>query len=148
MGIPIGQGPSSINLPDFSELENHLKGFASYNDEATETTPITVVADTWTDITCDGTGSGTNVQHLPVTVNRLWDVVTNEIKLDELANSNFVTVRLQFKAVPVVNDVVISVRVDWTTQSGANFQITKRIGQLNEGSGVEYEPNRNKIRVC
>ena len=140
MSLVIGKGPSSINLPDFSGTSGEgIVGFGTYNDDNTETNAITVLSQEWTDITCDGAGSGTNVAHLPTDVTRLWDVTDNVLKIDELNNENYVIVRLQFKITPAVNDASVSMRVEWTTQSGFTFRLAKRMGRLNDGAGVEYE---------
>ena len=42
-----------------------LGGFMDYNDNSTSTTPITLVADTWTTITNDGLGAFTNKTYKP-----------------------------------------------------------------------------------
>ena len=131
-----GKGPVSISLPDLSDVSG---GFASYTDTNTETTKIILTSQVWTSVTNDGLKGGTNIEHLPTTATRFWDVVANEIKIDELDNSNYIIVRLQFKITPLVNDAVVSVRVFWTTQSGYEFQLTRRSGNLNEGAGIEYE---------
>lgn len=139
MGLVIGRGPTSINFPDFSGSNGGVKGYAVYNDTVTETTKIQAAAGTWTNITSDGLGAGTNIQHLPDGVTRLWDTTTNKIVLNELSNENYVVVRLQLKVKPLVNESVISLRVNWTTQSNNEFDLVKRVGQLNEGAGAEYE---------
>ncbi len=131
-----GKGPSSITLPDLTELSG---GFATYNDSNTEINKLDIQPGIWTDITCDGLKSGTNIDHLPKSSTRLWDVSSNLIKVDELDNSNYVIVRLQFRITPLVNDAIVSVRVAWTTASNFQFQLTRRSGNLNEGAGVSYE---------
>lgn len=139
MGIAIGKGPTSIIIPTSPAGEAELQGYAVYNDSATETTKIVALADTWTKLTCDGLKGGTNVDHLPDNVTRLWDTTNNKVVLNELDNANYVIVRLQLKVVPAVNESVISLRVNWTTQSNFQFDLVKRVGQLNEGAGIEYE---------
>tara|TARA_R110000764_G_scaffold216187_1_gene303035 strand:+ start:746 stop:1282 length:537 start_codon:yes stop_codon:yes gene_type:complete len=131
-----GKGPSAITLPDLSELSG---GFASYNDSNTETNKIDIQPGIWTNITCDGLKIGTNIDQLPASVTRLWDVSTNEIKVNELDNSNYIIIRLQFRITPSVNDATVSVRVFWTGLPGFTFQLTRRSGNLNEGAGTEYE---------
>ena len=135
----IGRGPSSVDFPDAptQQAESAPLGFAVYNDVATETTKINIQADVWTDMTNDGAGGTTNIAFLPNGVTNLWDANNSQVVISQLQNNNYCTIRLQFKATTKANEAVISMRLFWTTQSGFQFDLTKRIGSLNEGAG-EY----------
>ena len=43
-----------------------LGGFIDYNDTSTSSTPVTLIADTWTTIPNDGLGAFTNKQFRPI----------------------------------------------------------------------------------
>jgi len=81
-----------------NDLYNTLGGFAFYEDATTATTPISILADTWTDLTNDKAGAGTLTTYKPSYVSGdLWDTATNTIDLDEVPNGKIVVVRTDFE---------------------------------------------------
>lgn len=82
-------------------LYDTLGGFAFYEDAATSSTPIAIVAETWTELTNDKAGEGTLTTYKPSYVSGdLWDSATNTIDLDEVPNGKVVIVRTDFECTP------------------------------------------------
>ena len=124
-------------LADLAKKTN--TGYAAYNDTATETTPITTVADAWTLITSDGLDPGTYTEKLPDGVTQLWDATNNKIDLDRLEVGDILAVELSVVLTPNVNNVSIDLRLN----SNGIFTKEKAAGVLSSGSGVDYKITEN-----
>lgn len=69
-------------------------GFAFYEDTATSSTPINLTQDTWTDLTNNKAGTGTETSYKPTYITGdLWDSATNTIDLSEVPVGKVVLVR-------------------------------------------------------
>ena len=121
------------------ELNND--GWEYISDKALETTPISLVADTWTQITNDGSSSSTKRQWLPKDsgISRIYDISDNKIKLTQVPQDGHVIFRLGVKYIPNVNNTTVKTRIAWTTQSGFTFYLESADALLNDGAGIEYE---------
>lgn len=96
-------------------------GFVDYNDLATATTPINVVAATPTVLTNDGAGAFTNKTYLPLDMTDIWNAVTDTFDWTELKLGDMIDIRL---------DVVVT-----TTQPNQEVSIDLELAQ---GTGNEY----------
>lgn len=112
-------------------------GFADYNDLTTGSTPIALVADTWTDITNDGAGAFTNLDYLPTGVTRLMDTSNGIFLLDELDLGDIVNIRNDFTITPSTNNQLIRLRYVLGI-GGAEYTLETTIGRLDSGSGIPY----------
>jgi len=121
--------------------ENNDDGFEYISDKNLESNPIALVADTWTQVTNDGTSSSTKRQHLPSGINRIYDTSTNKIKLDQLPTRGWAIFRFGVKVEPNVDNVTLKARIAWTTggSSPFTFYLTSPGALLNDGAGIEYE---------
>lgn len=108
-------------------------GFGDYNDSGT--TQI-VVANVWTPLTDDATGVLTDVEHLPLGVNQLWDAITNTIDLSGLQIGDVVRVRIDLVITPSVNNSSFHIRL-WFLSFGG-WAMEKRQARMDEGAGVAY----------
>jgi len=121
------------------ELNND--GWEYVSDKALETTPINLAADTWTQLTNDGTSGSSKRQWLPRDsgVDCVYDAATNKILLKQLPLDGHLIFRLGVKFIPNVNNTTVKTRIAWTTLSGFTFYLESADALLNDGAGVEYE---------
>ncbi len=122
----------SINVKD--KIKN---GFADYNDSSTSTTPVTLLANTWTDIPNDGLGSFTNLKSLPFGVNQLMDTSTGYIDPTQLFIGDTIFIRNDYTITPSVNNSLLKFRYELGTGAGI-YQLETIKGRLDSGSGVGY----------
>ena len=110
-------------------------GFIDYNDGATAGTPITLVANTWTDITNDGAGSFGNSSYKPSGVTDLLDTATGYFDLTELAFGTVVFIRNDFTVTPTLANQILEMRYSLGT-GGSAYTLEKLIGRLDTGGGT------------
>jgi hypothetical protein len=97
-----------------------------YNDVTTKTTPITLTANTWTDITNDGAGAFTNKAYAPYGVTELLDTATGYLDFSELPLGAVAYIRKDFTITPNTNN------------TGVQFRYVLMIPRLDNGAGAEY----------
>ena len=105
-----------------NDIYDTLGGFAYYEDDTTSGTPISLTANTWTDLTNDKSGSGTH-SHLPSYVSGdLWDSASNKIDTSKVG----------------VNKVLL-IRNDFDVTSGsANTRLDARLYFPDTGKTIEF----------
>jgi len=81
-----------------NSLYDDKGGFAFYEDQLTETTPVVITSETWTDLTNDSLGSGTLTTYKPgyVTGN-LWNSANNSVLVNEVPNGKIILIRTDFE---------------------------------------------------
>ena len=105
-----------------NDIYDTLGGFAYYVDTTTSVTPISLTADTWTDLTNDKAGSNT-YSHLPsYVVGDLWDSAANKIDTSKVGANKIILVRNDF-------DV---------TAGAANTRIDARLFFPDTGKSIEF----------
>jgi len=114
-----------------------LAGFADYNDTSTTTTPLNLLADTWTVLPNDGLGEFTNLTYLPNDITQLLDVSTGAIDPTQLILGDAIFVRTDLRITPSVNGAFLQFRYALGTGPAAYF-LGKQLGSLANGGGVEY----------
>jgi len=89
---PVAGTPTTQSVRDnFTAAKNEIVqlqgaiGWADYNDTLTATTPISPTVNVFTKLTNNGLGANTNVSQLPTGVTSLWNPVTNQINLSQMA---------------------------------------------------------------
>lgn len=100
-GTGSGEWVSTRTLQLSTLWEHHVDG------QYTSTAPLSLVADTRTKLTNDGTGGSTLFSHLSTA---LWDTSTNLIK--PAARGDAYSLRLQFKVLPSVANGYVGIEVD------------------------------------
>ena len=126
-----------VEQPSFGP-EGTLGGFIDYNDTSTSITPVTLVADTWTTIPNDGLGAFTNKTYKPDgNVTELMDTSTGAINPTGLNIGDVILIRNDLKVNPNTNNASLEFRYQLGT-GGSAYTLGKRLGRLDEGSGVDY----------
>lgn len=112
-------------------------GIGDYNDTSTSATPLTLTADTWTDIPNDGLGAFTNLNFLPSDVTQLIDTTTGYLDLTELNFGDTVFIRNDYSVTPSTNNSLLTLRYVLGTGLG-EYTLEKVVGRLDSGSGQPY----------
>mgnify|MGYP003647704977 CR=1 FL=1 len=112
--------------------------FIDYNDTSTGTTPITLVADTWTTIPNDGLGAFSNDSYKPDgDVVALMDTSVGAIDPTGLNLGDTILIRNDFTVTPNTNNASLEFRYSLGAGAGS-YTLQKRLGRLDEGSGLGY----------
>lgn len=112
-------------------------GFIDYNDTSTAASPVTLSADTWTDIPNNGLGTFTNKATPPQGVAELLDTSTGYLDFSSLKLGDSVLIRNDFNVTPDTNNASLEFR--YVLGSGAGeYALTKSLGRLDRGSGIAY----------
>lgn len=112
-----------------------LNGFADYNDTSTSSSPVNLVADTWTDIPNDGLGPFSQLQ-MPNGVTTLLGA-NGSIDATQLTIYSDILIRQDFTVTPNNNNAALFFRYKLGTGAGEYF-LEKSIGRLDQGAGVGY----------
>ncbi len=112
-------------------------GIADYNDTSTTTTPVTLVADTWTTLPNDGAGTFTNLSYLPAGVTSLMDTSTGAFDTSELTFGDAVYIRNDFTVTPTTNNTLLELRYQLGAGGGI-YTLEKIVSRLDSGSGIPY----------
>ena len=116
---------------------NNKDGFIDYNDTSTTTSPLVLVADTWTTIPNDGLGAFTNKAFAPKGVTELMDS-QGRIDPTQLALGDDFIVRNDFSVSPNINNALLKFRYE-LGNGGNTYQLETNLGRLDDGSGKYYK---------
>ena len=97
-------------------------GYFHYNDTATATTPLTLVADTELQITNNQLGAQTNLDEAPYGVTTVWNSTTNKFDFSDLTIGDAMTLRVDLKLT--------------TTSANQKYKVFLRVG---DGGAEEYD---------
>ena len=111
-------------------------GFIDYNDTSTSSSPLILVADTWTSIPNDGLGAFTNKAFAPGGVTELMDSQGRIDPTQLSLGDDFIT-RNDFRVNPNVNNALLEFRYELGAGGGLYYLATN-IGRLDDGSGKYY----------
>ena len=125
------------SLNPFTGPSGRTDGIADYNDTATASTPINLVANTWTTLTNNGAGAFTNTSYLPEGVTNLMDTSTGQFDFSELALGDYVIIRNDYTVTPNTNNALLELRYQLGNGGGA-YTLQKTVGRLDSGSGIGY----------
>lgn len=113
-------------------------GFMDYNDSSTSTTPLTLTADTWTNVPNDGAGAFTNKTYKPNGVSEVLDVSTGFLDFTDLPLGSEIIVRNDFTITPLTNNALLEAR--YLLGSGAGeYPLQFWSERLDSGSGIPYQ---------
>ena len=103
-----GLGLSGNGTPALPLYMTQLDGYMSYNDSATQTTPILYTAPNPLKITCDGLGQFTQKTFKPLNITELYNTTTNQFIFTDLAIGDQLLIRIDL-SVDVLKDSTIDV---------------------------------------
>lgn len=126
LGNIIDGGTSNIEL-----------GFFDYNDGSTAIAPVSLVANTWTDVPNDGSGPFTQKAYAPSSVSEILDESTGYINMTELNLGSEIVARNDFTVTPQANNSLLEAR--YLLGSGSNEYALQFLSErLDSGSGIPY----------
>lgn len=91
---PAGTAVVLQDQPEQPEQLLNSVGYFDYNDLATQTTPLTVVANVALKLTNDTEGANTSTDQNPYGVSYVWDYTTNQFNFNELEVGDTIDVRV------------------------------------------------------
>ena len=119
----------------FEALEPTQKqGFIDYNDT---TGPISLSANTWTNIPNNGLGAFTNKTYAPDNVTELMDTSNGSIDTSQLSLGDTILIRNDYQINPTTNNALLEFRYSLGTGAGS-YVLESTIGRLDNGSGRNY----------
>ncbi len=113
-------------------------GFLDYNDTSTSASPISLVADEWTDIPNDGLGAFTNKLYAPEGVSEMLDTSTGYLDFSDLALGSEIEVRNDFTVTPGTNNALLEARYLLGVGAG-EYPLQFWSERLDNGSGIGYQ---------
>lgn len=113
-----------------------IGGFADYNDTSSAASPVTLSAETWTDLPNDGLGAFTNLK-FPTGVTNMLDESTGAILVDDLPIGSSILIRMDYTVTPNSNNSNLKFRYKLGSGAG-EYTLEKSVGKLDEGSGIPY----------
>lgn len=129
---------------NFGDVKNG--GFIDYNDTATASTPITLTAGVWTQVTNDGLGAFSNSTYAPPGVTTLMDTSTGSFDPRELTLGDVMFIRNDFTVTPSVNNCSLEIRYTLGTGAGA-YTLSKQDATLTRGAGIGYRIALNTDKI-
>ncbi len=129
-----------------SYIPNKKIGYVDYNDAATASTPIVLVADTWTDVPNDKLGSFTDEDFLPPTVTNLMDGSTGYLDFSDLSMGSDILIRIDFLVSPDMNNSLMETR--YVLGQGVNeYTLGVSSKRLDIGSGIFYSSDKGSFYI-
>jgi len=140
----------AINFPRASfgsatgTIGHDVGGFEYLSSKDYEITPTAFLADVWTGLNNDATGSSTNRSRLPEGVYGIWNSALNRIELSNLTLDTVLTMRFTVKCTPIVDNTRLRARLLFTAIDGNgdvafSFPQETEAIQLDSGAGIEYQ---------
>ena len=121
-------------------------GFIDYNDTSTSSTPLTIVADTWTDVPNNGLGAFTNKAFAPDGITELMDTSTGYLDFTQLSLGDSIEVRIDFKTTPSINNSLLEVRYE--LGGGADvYPLDIYSDRLDVNAGIPYDSFKNSFII-
>ena len=144
MSYPPARARLSDEIDVTGALDAHF-GLADYNDTSTATTPISLVANTWTTLPNDGLGTFSQ-ENLPNGVTTLLDDTTGALDISELTQYSDIFIRPDFTVTPNSNNADLEFRFLLGTGAG-QYTLPTSFGRLDLGAGIEYRRGTNALYI-
>jgi hypothetical protein len=119
-----------------NDIYDTLGGFAYYVDTETSVTPISLTADTWTDLTNDKAGTNTHTNLPSYVVGDLWDSAANKIDTSKVGANKIILVRNDFDVTAGASNTRIDARL-YFPDTGKSIEFSHDNISLN-GDQVRY----------
>ena len=121
-------------------------GFVDYNDAGTSISPISLTAETWTDVPNDTLGFFTKTSLAPDGVSYLMDPSTGYLDFKQLSLGDDIFIRIDFNVTPDSDKALLETR--YVLGSGAGeYPLLIRSRRLDNGSGVSYPSEKGSFYI-
>lgn len=159
---PLGAATTAGVRANFLAAKNEIEalqgavGFANYEDTATAGTPISLTANTWTNLTNNGLGART-VDKLPASVGTLWNTSTNRFSFTDLPLYTQLTGRFDLTVVTTTANQLVDVQALVAIGSASEYEFplvtqmyfkTAGTHQINIYNGMFIGSNDVKLNPC
>ena len=127
--------------PEAPEQFLNSVGYFDYNDLATQTTPLTAVANVALKLTNDTAGANTNTSQNPYGVSYVWNSTTNQFYFGELSVGDTIDIRVHIQVTTTSANQKVNLKAKFGIGSAFQFENSIYSGQfktagLNEISFV------------
>ena len=113
-------------------------GFLDYNDTSTSASPVSVIANVWTDLPNNGLGAFTNKAYAPTGVTEVLNTSTGYLDFTQLSLGSEIIVRNDFTVTPATNNALLEARYLLGDGSG-QYPLQFWSERLDNGSGIGYQ---------
>ena len=128
-----------------SDISAH-HGFFDYNDTSTSAAPITLLANTWTDVPNDTLGAYTNLDYVPTGMSTLMDGSTGYLDFSELTLGSDMHIRIDYTVTPNTNNALVESR--YTLGNGGGiYSLPINSKRLDSGSGIPYAADKGSFYI-
>ena len=128
-----------------SEITEHI-GLVDYNDASTSITPISLVANTWTDVPNDKLGNFTLESYLPNGVTTLIDPTTGYLDFSQLTFGSDVLIRFDGEYTPNINNALFEARYV-LGQGGGEYELDSFSKRCDSGAGIPYSTEKGTFYI-
>jgi hypothetical protein len=118
---PAGTAVVLQDQPSGSEEFLNSVGYFDYNDLATQTTPLSAVANVALKLTNDTEGANTSTDQNPYGVSYVWDYTTNQFNFSELEVGDTIDVRVHVQVTTTTSNQKVSLSAKFGIGSVAEF---------------------------
>jgi len=129
-----------------SQVDVNKQGFVDYNDSSTSSSPISLSANTWTDIPNDTLGTFTNTSYAPTGLTSIMDPATGYLDFSELTLGSDVLIRIDFVVTPNTNNALLETRYV-LGQGAGEYALPVRSRRLDSGSGIPYASEKGSFYI-
>ena len=137
---------NDIDLVNRGLLIENSFGWQDYNDLATKTTPITLTADTWTELPNDGAGPYTQTGHKIFDHGNIWDTAANSFNFTDLSVGDVLIIRLSATVTTYSSNINIGGKLKLATGSGIEYDVPFFFG-LVKSAGSHYITTTTMIYI-
>jgi len=99
-------------------------GYFDYNDLATQTTPLSVVANVPKKLTNDTEGANTSTDQTPYGVSYVWDYTTNQFNFNELEVGDTIDIRIHVQVTTTSANQKVDIKAKFGIGSVSEFENT------------------------
>lgn len=125
---PLGNPTTSGVRANFAAAKTEIeslqtsRGFADYDDNATVSSPLVLVAATWKKLTNDALGPYTRTNALPNGITTLWNSTNNQFNFTELPLDSMLDGRFDFIVTTSANNLTIDLSAFVAVGSASDYE--------------------------
>lgn len=137
---------NDIDLVNRGLLIENSFGWQDYNDLATKTTPITLTANTWTNLSNDGAGPYSQMSHKIFDHGNIWNTSTNSFNFSGLSIGDVILMRLSATITTYNSNINVGGKLRLAVGSAIEYDVPFFAG-LIKSSGSHYITTTTMIYI-
>lgn len=134
----VEQNPSTLSLSaNNAKTKVPRIGFYDYNDSATATTPISLTANTWADLTNNGLGPFTILDHGLEGITSIWNTSTNRFDFSDLNLGDMLDIRVDVQVTTTAPNQTVDLHLTMGYGSAGQYDLPIVTDQQFKSVGVK-----------